>query len=106
MNTETPYEGEPDHVLDRAVSERLARLRSVPVDLSNLDKALKAKLPPPGRQGRWRVLSLRPLRAVAASLVLVCAIAAAILLNASSGPALAEAAQMAQVHQEIVSGTI
>jgi hypothetical protein len=52
------------------------------------------------------MLALRPLRAIAASVVLVSAIAAVILLSASSGPALAEAAQMAQVHQDIVSGKI
>ena len=52
------------------------------------------------------MLSLRPLRAIAASLVVVSAIAAAIMLSASSGPAQAEAAQMAQVHQDIVSGKI
>ena len=106
MNSESPMRDERDESLDRAVSARLAKLRAMPVDLTSLDKALKAQIPPADRQSRWRMLSLRPLRAVAASLVLVSAIAAAILLNASSGPALAEAAQMAQVHQEIVSGKI
>ena len=106
MNSEMPYPDDGDEVSDRAVSARLAKLRAMPVDLTNLDKALKAQVPPPARQSRWRSLAMRPMRAIAASLVLVCAIAAAILLNASSGPALAEAAQMAQVHQEIVSGKI
>ena len=106
MNSEAPYEGEADDSLDRAVSARLGKLRTTPVDLSNLEKAIKAQIPPVDRQSRWPVMPLRPLRAIAASLVLVSAIAAAILLNASSGPALAEATQMAQVHQEIVSGKI
>jgi hypothetical protein len=97
-----PYDDEENDVLDRAVSQRLAKLRAMPVDLTGLDKAIKAQLPPVG-QSRWRVLSLRPVRAIAASLVLVSAIAAAIMLSASSGPAQAEAAQMAQVHQDIVS---
>jgi hypothetical protein len=109
MNSQMPYRNERDEheeSADRAVSARLAKLRTMPVDLTNLDKALKAQIPPPGRQSRWRMLTLRPLRAIAASVVLVSAIAAAILLNASSGPALAEAAQMAQVHQDIVSGKV
>jgi hypothetical protein len=106
MNSEMPNRDESGESVDRAISARLAKLRSMPVDLTNLEKALKAQIPPPTHQSRWRVLTLRPLRAIAASLVLASAIAAAILLSASSGPALAEAAQMAQVHQEIVSGKI
>lgn len=105
MKSDMPYDDENNDSLDRAVSARLAKLRSLPVDLIDLDKALKAQIPPVGRS-RWRVLSLRPIRAIAASLVLISAIAAAIMLSASSGPALAEAAQMAQVHQDIVSGKI
>jgi hypothetical protein len=106
MNSEMPSRDESGEPVDRAVSARLAKLRSMPVDLTNLEKALKAQIPSPTNQSRWRVLTLRPLRAIAASVVLVSAIAGAILLSASSGPALAEAAQMAQVHQEIVSGKI
>ena len=98
------YQDEHDEALDQAVSARLAKLRTMPVDTSNLDRAIRAQIPSPRRQ--WRILSLRPLRAVAASIVLVSAIAAAIMLSASSGPALAEPAQMAQVHRDIVSGRI
>ena len=106
MNSQMPYRDENDESVDRAVSARLAKLRAMPVDLTNLEKAIQAQIGPPAAQSRWRVLTLRPLRAIAASIVLVSAIAAALLLNASSGPALAEATQMAQVHQEIVSGKI
>ena len=98
------YRDQHDEALDQAVSARLARLRTMPVDTSNLDKAIRAKIPPSRRE--WRILSFRPLRALAASVVLVSAIAAAIMLSASSGPALADAAQMAQVHQDIVAGRI
>ena len=98
------YRDDHDEALDRAVSARLAKLRTMPVDTSNLDKALRAQIP--SAQREWRILSFRPLRALAASVVLVSAIAAAIMLSASSGPALADAAQMAQVHQDIVSGRI
>jgi anti-sigma factor RsiW len=106
MNSEIPNRDESVESVDRAISARLAKLRSMPVDLTNLEKAIKAQILPPTNQSRWRALTLRPLRAIAASVVLVSAIAAAILLSASSGPVLAEAAQMAQVHREIVSGKI
>ena len=98
------YRDEHDEALNQAVSARLAKLRTMPVDTSNLDKALRAQIPSSRRE--WRILSFRPLRALAASVVLVSAIAAAIMLSASSGPALADAAQMAQVHQDIVAGRI
>ena len=98
------YRDEHDVALDQAVSARLAKLRTMPVDTSNLDKALRAQIQSSRRE--WRILSFRPLRTLAASVVLVSAIAAAIMLSASSGPALADAAQMAQVHQDIVSGRI
>lgn len=98
------YHDEHDEALDQAVSARLAQLRTMPVDTSNLDKVIRTQIPP--LQPKWRILSLRPLRAIAASVLLVSAIAAAIILTTSSGPALAEAAQMAQVHEDIVSGRI
>jgi hypothetical protein len=102
MNNE--YQDEHDEALDQEVYVRLAKLRTVPMDTSNLDKALRAQIPSPRRE--WRIRSFGPLRALAASIVLVSAIAAAIMLSASSGPAFAEPAQMAQVHQDIISGRI
>ena len=98
------YQNEQDEALDQAVAARLARLRTVPVVTSSLDKAIRAQIPPVQRD--WRILKFRLLRGLAASMVFLSAIAAAILLSASSGPALAEASQMAQVHQDIVSGRI
>lgn len=102
MNDE--YRDEHEATVDRAMSARLAKLRTMPVDTSNLDKALRTQIPP--LRHERRILFLRPLRALAASVLLVSVIAAAIMLSASSGPVLAEPAQMAQVHQEIVSGRI
>jgi hypothetical protein len=104
MNPQLPDSYEDQNAMDNAVSARLAKLRAMPVDVRNLDKALEAEIPPPAGRQPWRILSLPPLRAIAASMLLASAIMAAILLTASGGPALAEAAQMAQVHQDIVSG--
>ena len=98
------HSNDPEMISDSAVSARLARLRTMPVDTSKLDRILKAQIPPVRAQRR--IFSLRPLRALAASVLLVSAIAVAVLLNASSGPALADAAQMVQVHQDMVSGKI
>ena len=98
------YRDEHEEALQQSVSARLAKLRAVPVDTSNLDKAIRAQIPQVHQQRR--ILSLRPLRAIAASVLLVSGIVATIMLSTSSGPALAEAAQMAQVHQDIVSGRV
>ena len=106
MNTKMTNRDEHDEPVDTAISERLAKLRTMPVDLTNLERSLKALIPPPTVGTRWRLRMFHPLRAIAASMVLVSAIAAAIMLSASSGPALADATQMAQVHEEIVSGKI
>jgi len=87
---------------DRAISSRLARLRAMPVDTSRLEQALRAKLPE--ARSRQRVFWLRPVQAIAASFLLVAAIFAAVVLSTSGGPVLASAAQMAQMHDDIVSG--
>lgn len=74
----------------------------MPVDTSQLEHALRAKLPP-ARAPR-RVFWRRPLQAIAASFLLVAAIFAAVVLSTSGGPVLASPAQMAQMHDDIVSG--
>jgi hypothetical protein len=92
--------------VEQSVAERLAKLRTMPVDTSRMDKSIAAQIPQLQSHSRRRILSLRPLRAVAASLLLLCGIAVAILLTVSSRPADAEAAQMAQVHEDMVAGRI
>ena len=98
--------------LDRATANRLGKLRTLPVDTSRLEKRLRSEIPGIDLRNRragstvigpMRIGWLRPIRAVAAVL-LVGAVLAAILLATSGGPALASAAQMAQVHEDLVSG--
>jgi hypothetical protein len=103
MNSEIPNRNENDEAIERSLIKRLARLRSMPVHTTTLDKALAAAIPRHS-PSRSRILFLGPIRAIAASALLASAIAVAIMLSASSGPALAEPAQMAQVHQDMVSG--
>lgn len=95
--------------LDRATAARLAKLRSLPVDVSRLEKRLRAEGGPPpaadtaGPARRPWLGWLRPYRAVAA-LLLAAVTVAAVLLTTSGGPALASPAQMAQVHEDLVAG--
>jgi hypothetical protein len=93
-----------DERLDRATADRLARLGSMPVDTSRLEQSIRALIPPPARRRQQGLfLWAKPMRAVAA-LLLMIGVVAAVLLYASGGPALASPAQMAQMHEDIVSG--
>jgi hypothetical protein len=106
------YRDEHDEKLDEVVRTRLRRLQAMPVDVTELERKLVAHLPnrisKEDVTGAWslRHLVLQPRRALAASFLLSILIAGVILLTTSSGPALAEASTLAQVHEEIVSGKI
>ena len=95
----------PDAAWDRAVSERLARLRAMPIDLSHLEAGIVAQIP---RAARFRQKSLaigwrRAVRGVAASFA-VLAMLGVIFLGLWEGPVLASSEQMAQMHDDLVSG--
>lgn len=60
---------EPESPLDRAVSARLRKLAAMPVDSRSLEAAIERAIPRP-RRGRPVSLYLRPIHALAASLVL------------------------------------
>lgn len=89
------------------VASRLARLRSMPVDTSRVEKALRGQLPLPEPAPAAGARSLlRPMGAVAASLLLAGALATVLLLSASNGPVLASPAGMAELHNDVVSGKV
>lgn len=93
-----------DEQATKAVSERLARLRSRPVDLASFDARLKSALPRSSRGMRaliWPFVS--PMRAIAASLV-VGALLSAIVLMSTSTPALATPKRMAEIYNNAVDG--
>src|SRR5215203_84817 len=93
-------EGQPETREDQAIKRRLGQLRSMAVDTTRLDEALSAAVPGPRiRRRRW----LRPAPAVAASFIIVL-LTAGILLSTSGGGALASTSQMAQMHEDLVSG--
>jgi hypothetical protein len=102
MNT---HDDNPNHDerLDRATADRLVRLRTMPVDTSGLEQFIQTQIPPLRRQPSSRRIWFRPMRAVAAVL-LITGVLAAVLLTNSGGRALASPAQMAQMHDDIVSG--
>lgn len=95
-----------DTRLDRATSARLAGLRSMPVDTSGLEHLLQSRIPirPAARSNRpWKWF--RPMRAVAASFILMAALAA-LLLTTSGGPVLASTNEMVQFHNDLISGRV
>jgi len=108
MNQNEP-DNAPTDTLDRAVAQRLARLRTMPVELAALRKAVEAQVPrptradapPAPRSALWFVR--RPLRAAVACLLVLGAIGLAAVLSAGS-PVLASADRLATLHAEMVAG--
>ena len=96
MNTTNDENATP---LDRATSARLSRLGAMPVDTSRVVARLRAKIPATRSKASW----FRPLRAVAASFVVLATIGA-IILSTSSRAVLASPEQLARVHTEMVAG--
>lgn len=98
--------------IDQAIARRLTKLRAMPVDTSCLEATLRAQILEPTQdatkagRSRLRIGWFRPLRAVAASFVLLTAIVTIMLLTGSGGPALASASEMARMHEDLVSGRI
>lgn len=85
-----------------AVSQRLEKLRHRPVEMEQLRERVRSAVSgsrPVGQTLRWST----PLRAIAASLLMVGAVAA-VLLMTSGGPVLASAAELSRIHRDNVSG--
>jgi hypothetical protein len=95
-----------DERLDQVTTARLARLRSMPVDTSRLERLIEAQIPRPMirptiRLSQW----LQPFRAVAAGLLIV-GIIGALLFITSGGPVVASPTDLAQFHDDLVSGRV
>src|SRR5882724_3025259 len=90
---------------ERAVAGRLSRLATMPVDTSRLDKLIRAEIRRDQPPARW-TLPLRSFRAIAASLVVLSGVVIGVILLTSGGEAQAQATQMAQVHEDMISGRI
>lgn len=90
--------------LDLATAKRLARLRTMPVELASLDRAIRREVGPPpasvGRQSTRRFGWFNPMRVAAAS-VLLFGLVAALVVGTATGPALASADRLAEIHLEV-----
>ena len=90
--------------LDTAVAVRLAKLRSMPMELSRLQAAIGREIPKPqAPEGRRAMAWLtRPLR-IAAAFLVVSGLVAAIIFSASPSTALASPQALAAVHQSMAA---
>jgi hypothetical protein len=93
---------------DDAVGARLRKLGAMPVETERVAAALEREIGRPAAaaaaRGRRLWLGMRPLRAMAASLLLMAGIVTLIVVGTANGPALAVPAQMAQMHEDLASG--
>ena len=101
--------GEAQDALDRATVARLAKLRTMPVELSRLEAAVASQIPPPGRaeaaeRTRWRQW-MRPMRAIAAGIALLGVLTIA-LMAWPSGAVMASPPHMARLHAMLVAGEL
>jgi hypothetical protein len=99
---------ERDGQLDRATADRLARLRTMPVDLSALRTAVDARVGRAGGRGApaGRTILFRmpgQLRAAAASLLVAGLVIVAVLVF-TGGPVVASPDRLADIHNELVAG--
>ena len=104
----TPEPNAKRERLDEATSRRLAKLGAVPFDTSELRAAVDAHIQTPaqgsGRTRRLKLGWLSPMRAVAASLI-VLGLIMALVISSSTGPVLASAERLAHIHEEVLAGT-
>ncbi len=93
--------------LDQATAKRLARLSTVPVDTSALERRLTKAMPPQADSARTSLHFPGLLRA-AGALAAVLAIAATITLTLVGGPtpAIASPIQLRQLHRDILAGRL
>jgi len=97
----------PSQKLDRLTSARLGRLSSMPMDTSRLDTFLESQIP---RASSSRIIRLsdwlHPRRLAIAASILAVALLGGLLLSTSSSPVMASTQDMAQFHEDMVSGRV
>ena len=91
-----------DNNFDQAMARRLAKLSTMPVDTTSLDRTLRTQVgpAPSARPVSWG-RKLRPFAAVAASLLLVAIVGIAFLQNRP-----VHAAAIVQLHRDFVDGKV
>lgn len=98
------FEQDHDQKWDGAVSGRLSKLRTMPMETGRLAAAIQSQIPRPAEEPRTLWFSLRAVRAIAASLLILGTLAGILVFTTLPQPAVASPAQMARVHEELVSG--
>jgi hypothetical protein len=96
-----------DEKMDQAVARRLGRLRAMPVELAGLERRIKSAIPRDSQQP-LRIMQLiwnYRMRAVAAGLIFA-AILVTVFYTTSGTPVMASAQEMAQFHDDLVSGRV
>ncbi len=93
--------------LDQATRKRLARLSTVPVDITRLESRLYKAIPTPQDPGRAG-LRLRGWWRVASAAAALVAIAATLMFTLVGGstPAVASPIELQQLHRDILAGRI
>ena len=88
--------------LDQAIAQRLAKIQSMPMELSRLQTLIRREIPKPQAAGVRRMMGWlhRPLR-IAAAFLVVSGLLAAILFSASPSAAMASPQALAAVHQSM-----
>lgn len=87
--------------LDEAMQARLARLATLPVDTSRLERRLHSMMAATApAQNRWRLSHARRSWAAVAATILVVATAGIILMSLGNSPAMASPVDLARVHAE------
>ena len=101
--TPTQKNDPSENDFDQALSRRLAKLSTLPVDTSRLDRALREQIGlSTAKPAAWNRY-LRPFAAIAASLILIAIVGFALLQNR---PAQASTDVMLQMHRDIVANKI
>ena len=102
MNQDNPPISPQDAAWDDAVTTRLARLRSMPVDAGRLQAAIGRQIPRLPARRLW----IGPMRAaVAAAGLVILGLLIVLIVNSSGTPVMA-ASQIAQLHEDLVSGRV
>lgn len=97
----------PAQKLDRLTAARLGKLSSMPVDTSRLDALLELQIPRASSARIMRIADwLHPRQLAIAASILVVVLLGGLLLSTSSGPVMASTQDMAQFHEDMVSGRV
>jgi len=102
MNQDNAQTSPQDSAWDDALAARLGRLGSMPVDTGRLQAAMQRQIPRLPARRLW----IGPARAaVAAAGLLILSLLIVLVVNSSGTPVMA-ASQIAQLHEDLVSGRV